>query len=387
MLSGLRLLTVIFLAAGMFFYPREVLSAAAGGLSLWWQYVLPALLPFFILSELLMAQGIVHFLGVVLEPLMRPLFRLPGKAAFVVAMGYTSGFPMGAVLTSRLREEGALTRAEGEHLLAFTNNPSPGFMFGAVASGMLGRPDVGVVLAGSVYLANLLVGLLFRYYRPSGVNEKIAPGSVRRAWQEMNLAKINDGRPFGRVLGDAIRQSINTVLAVGGFMAFFAVIIRLLTIWHITTHIATLFNPLLHFVLPKAAVESLLNGLLEMTLGCQGVINAFGGLTAQLGALAYLMGWSGISVFAQVASFTAKTDLRLRVFFVARIFHSLIALIICQLFLRQFKLPVAKPVMIPHSTTEIILNTWRQSAEIFFIAGLVLITLLLLLRFTWIGGR
>ena len=140
MLSRFRWLPVLFLAAGMFIYPQEMLSAATGGISLWWQYVLPALLPFFILSELLMAEGIVHFLGVMLEPLMRPIFRLPGKASFVVAMGYTSGFPMGAVLTARLRKEGALSREEGEHLLAFTNNPSPGFMFGAVASGMLGRP-------------------------------------------------------------------------------------------------------------------------------------------------------------------------------------------------------------------------------------------------------
>ena len=145
-----RVFALGLLALGMFVYPQEVLSSAGGGLSLWWRFVLPALLPFFILSELLMAAGFVHFLGILLESFMRPLFHLPGKAAFVVAMGYTSGFPMGAVLTARLRQAGEITREEGERLLAFTNNPSPGFRFGAVASGMLGKPTLGILLASSV---------------------------------------------------------------------------------------------------------------------------------------------------------------------------------------------------------------------------------------------
>ncbi len=381
MLSRFRWLPVLFLAAGMFIYPQEMLSAATGGISLWWQYVLPALLPFFILSELLMAEGIVHFLGVMLEPLMRPIFRLPGKASFVVAMGYTSGFPMGAVLTARLRKEGALSREEGEHLLAFTNNPSPGFMFGAVASGMLGRPALGPILAASVYIANLLVGLLFRFYRPMSVNKKAARVSVQRAWREMTLAKQSDGRPFGQVLGDAIRQSINTVLAVGGFMAIFAVIIRVLTLWHVTKFMAALFHPLLYFVLPVGAGEAILNGLLEMTLGCQGVITAFSKLSSQVGALAFLMGWGGISVFAQVAGFTVQTDLRFRVFLFARVIHSVFAFILSQLLLHLVKFPAAEPISLLHSTAEVSLNTWHLSTQTFFIMCFVFIAASALVKF------
>ncbi|MGQ0438264.1 nucleoside recognition domain-containing protein, partial [Bacillus sp. B-TM1] len=35
----------------------------------------PSLLPFFIIAELLISIGVVKFIGVILEPLMRPLLR------------------------------------------------------------------------------------------------------------------------------------------------------------------------------------------------------------------------------------------------------------------------------------------------------------------------
>ena len=46
----------------------------------------------FIIAELLISIGVVKFIGVILEPLMRPLFRVPGIGGFVWAMGMASGF-------------------------------------------------------------------------------------------------------------------------------------------------------------------------------------------------------------------------------------------------------------------------------------------------------
>jgi len=43
---------------------------------------------------------------------MRPVFKQPGAAGFVLAMGFTSGFPMGAVLTNKLYEKNLCTKEE-----------------------------------------------------------------------------------------------------------------------------------------------------------------------------------------------------------------------------------------------------------------------------------
>ena len=92
----------VALAIFMIVEPAATLEASTTGLKLWFNAVLPALFPFFVVCDLLVALGVVHFMGVILEPVMRPVFRLPGAAGFVVAMGFTSGNPEGAVLTRQL---------------------------------------------------------------------------------------------------------------------------------------------------------------------------------------------------------------------------------------------------------------------------------------------
>jgi len=71
-------------------FPDEAFNAAVNGLDVWFTIVLPALLPFFIGSQLLMGLGVVHFMGVLLEPFMRPMFNVPGAGSFVMAMGLAS---------------------------------------------------------------------------------------------------------------------------------------------------------------------------------------------------------------------------------------------------------------------------------------------------------
>jgi nucleoside recognition membrane protein YjiH len=56
-------------------YPEEAFEASVYGLRLWFDVVLPALLPFFAMAEILMGLGVVHFTGVLLEPFMRPVSR------------------------------------------------------------------------------------------------------------------------------------------------------------------------------------------------------------------------------------------------------------------------------------------------------------------------
>ena len=372
-----RVVALSLLALGMFMYPQDVLSSAGEGLILWSRYVLPALLPFFILSELLMAAGFVHFLGVLLESFMRPIFRLPGKAAFVVAMGYTSGFPMGAVLTARLRQAGEITRVEGERLLAFTNNPSPGFMFGAVASGMLGKPALGIIITSSIYIANLLVGFLFRFYRVTpGPRHSNRLPSFKRAWQEMKDAQAKDNRALGQIISDAIKQSITTVLMVAGFMAFFSVILRLLNIWHVISVLSVLVHMVINGM-PLPILHAFFNGLFEMTLGCQGTIQAVTDLNHQIALLTLLMGWSGFSVFAQVAGFISGTDLRFTPFVVARALQGIIALGLSQIFLSFAKVPTSALTIEIPTTSVLFWNTWQTSSFVF----MGIMSLLLILAF------
>lgn len=118
-----------FLTFSLVLHPQAALQASIRGLNIWWEVVFPSLLPFFIIAELLISIGVVKFIGVILEPLMRPLFRVPGIGGFVWAMGMASGFPAGAKLSARLRKSNQLTQIEAERLVSFTNSSNPLFYF------------------------------------------------------------------------------------------------------------------------------------------------------------------------------------------------------------------------------------------------------------------
>ena len=114
--------------------------------------------------------GVVHFLGVLLEPVMRPSFNVPGTGSLLWQWGLLPGFPIGAVLTSKLRQQKLCSKVEAERLLSFCKHSrSRLFMFGAVAVGMLHAPQAGPVIAAAHYLSSISVGFVMRFYkaRPS----------------------------------------------------------------------------------------------------------------------------------------------------------------------------------------------------------------------------
>jgi len=116
---------VLALTMGLIVFSEHGYHATVAGLRLFFEVVFPSLLPFFILSDVLLATGMVHFLGVFFEPLMRPLFDVPGVGSFVFSMGLAAGYPMDAVLTTKFRRQGLCTKVEAERLLAFTNSAEP----------------------------------------------------------------------------------------------------------------------------------------------------------------------------------------------------------------------------------------------------------------------
>ncbi|MDF2789556.1 MAG: sporulation protein, partial [Neobacillus sp.] len=229
----------------MIAFPKESFEASLRGLTMWWEIVFPSLLPFFIVSEMLIGFGVVKFIGVLLEPLMRPLFRVPGVGGFVWAMGMASGFPAGAKLSARLRQEGQLSQIEAERLASFTNSSNPLFIFGAVAVGFFHNPQLGVILALAHYLGNICVGLMMRFYgneTPDKKKDKENKFILMSAFSALHQTRMEDKRPIGKLLGDAVNSSIQTLLMVGGFIILFSVINKLLFHLHITAALARGFD-------------------------------------------------------------------------------------------------------------------------------------------------
>jgi len=332
----LSILVVLFTIA-LVIYPKQGLESAMDGLKIFWDVVFPSLLPFFILSELLLGLGVVSALGVLLEPLMRPLFSVPGVGAFALSMGLAAGYPMDAVITARFRRNGLCSRIEGERLLAFTNTADPLFMFGAVAVGMFGYPALGALLAIAHYISAFLVGITFKLYgrreerhsRPKLRESVMASARVPlliRAYREMAKAKTEDARPFGKLLGDAVNDSVRTLLMIGGFIIFFSVFLRVLALIGAVTLAALPLGVLFHAIgINQDLVKPFISGLFEIDLGSAAAANTSAPLIEKVTIVSAIIAWSGLSVHAQVASVLTDTDIRMRPYFMARVYHAVLA--------------------------------------------------------------
>lgn len=328
--TGVLACSVTAIAVSMILFPQESLDASIRGLNMWWEIVFPSLLPFFIVSELLIGFGVVKFIGVLLEPLMRPLFRVPGVGGFVWAMSMASGTPSGAKLTARLRQEGQLTKIEAERLVSFTNASNPIFIFGAVAVGFFHNAQLGVLLAVAHYLGIITVGLVMRFYGKDEApkdEDKKKRISIRNAFSALHTSRIKDERPVGQLLGDAVMSSIQTLLMIGGFIIIFSVINKLLYLLGVTAFFANFIEALLGLIgLDKALSMATISGLFEITMGSQMASQVQEvTLLHQVIITSFFLGFSGFSIQAQVASLLAQTDVRFQPFFFARILHGLTA--------------------------------------------------------------
>lgn len=324
--------------------PKEILDASIRGLHIWWTIVFPSLLPFFILSELLISAGIVSFLGILLEPLMRLLFRVPGVGGFVLAMGMSSGLPSGAKLSANLRKEKQLTKLEAERLVTFTNTSNPLFIIGAVSTGFFHNEKIGLLLATSHYLSNLLVGFCMRFHGTEKLQIQKVSFSITSAFKALHHKRISEKRAFGQILGEAILSSVNTLLMIGGFIILFSVINKVLQITGIMNFFTILLSQLIPNNIPNSFIYPFLSGLFEITLGSQMISQTeHTTLFGQILITSSILAFGGFSVHAQVASFLATTDIRYTPYLFARVLQSIIAPV-CVIFLW-------KPLYLQHNST------------------------------------
>ena len=318
---------VAFLAVALAFFmiiePATTLEASTAGLKLWFRAVLPALFPFFVICDLMVGLGVVSFLGVILEPVMRPVFRLPGAAGFVVAMGFTSGFPVGAVLTRQLYANGSLSGNEAERLVSFTNNASPLFIIGVVGTGLFHNPLIGYLLAASHYLSNVLVGILIG--RSAGPSPVLNP--VRGNLLSLGMAQLletnRQSKGPGHLLGEAIKKALFNTAAVGGFIIIFSVLTAALSRWGVIARLAGIFQLL---GMSYTTSIGLGMGCFEMTIGAQALATSTGPALEKLLAVSGVLAWSGLSIQAQVMSLVSDTPIRYLYYIKARLLQIMFSL-------------------------------------------------------------
>lgn len=195
---------------------------------------------------------------------------------------------------------------------------------------MFGREWLGPRLALAHYIGAFLVGLIFRFYGAGEDGARPEPRReghiLARAVRRLLEARRADGRPLGQLLGDAVTDSIRTLLMICGFIMLFSVMVRMLDELRLAGLVAAPLSALFRLLgLAPDLVRAAVAGILEIDLGTVAASQAQAPLWQQAVLASAVIAWSGLSVHGQVASVLTGTDIRMGPYAAARLLHAILA--------------------------------------------------------------
>ena len=222
-------LTILFLLfAGCILTHSQLSLAYAGmGLELWFRNMIPSLLPFMILSGIMIRMNLTEKASMILYPIIKPIYKVRKNVCYAMLTGFLCGFPMGAKTVSDLYARQMLTKREAEYLLAFCNNIGPVYFCSFVLP-LLGRQMVLPYLFG-MYGIPLLYGFVLRrtIYRalplPHEKQNNAAALVSCEAFSGTRASMPNGsiGRQLLAETDHAIQSSVQAILSLGGYMILY----------------------------------------------------------------------------------------------------------------------------------------------------------------------
>ncbi len=301
-------LCVIALFVLMLLFPQPVFKGASSGLLLWFNVILPTLLPFMIISNLLIGTRAIDAISKVFGPVMCRLFGVTRYGSFAIIAGFLCGYPMGGKVTADLVRKQYITWQEGQYLLSFTNNTSPMFIISYVVWQNLKDTSRTMPALLILILSPILCSFLFRiYYRPGArIHSSGCPPLPKAA-----AASLMDS---------CIMNGFETITKVGGYIMLFSILIALLQ-----------KLPLDHFLFSLLLLPSL-----EMTNGipllCASPLSADACFILSL-ALTSFGGWCSV---AQTRSMVQGTRLPITPYIIEKLITTLVTSLLAYTYIRLF---------------------------------------------------
>lgn len=215
MQTVLIILFLVLILICMLFHVPIVISGAHTGLELWYESVLPSILPFMIITSLLLQK--VH-----------------GKK--ICYLGLCCGLPVGANLVNQQTVTGQLDSRTANALLCICNITSPMFISGYILNQTLNRQVSSVLFFLVIYLPLGLYGIavvLQRKWKSFQSGNRTASGAKTNTRKLIHTPGLPDGTPSGITSSlsfeTVIKHSLQVILIVGIYIMLFCIVIQFLS--------------------------------------------------------------------------------------------------------------------------------------------------------------
>lgn len=137
--------------------------------------IIPSLFGFMAISGFLVRTGLYRWLGTPFCGISKAVFGLPPELFAVFLISNIGGYPIGAIMLSRLCKSGQISRSAAEVAQCFCYSSGPAFILGTVGITIFGSSKIGMILFLSCFISNIisaiLLGNIFR--KEFALNKKI----------------------------------------------------------------------------------------------------------------------------------------------------------------------------------------------------------------------
>lgn len=308
MKKKLIFLSLVVFTGYIILFPKESVAAASNGLVLWYEQILPTLLPFAILSNVLIYSGYLQYLIRPVAPVLKKIIPVSDSGAFILLTGFLFGFPMGSKNCAELLKYGQISQDEADILFAVTNNISPVFISSYIMTQQLKMPHLIGISYLLVYLPPLLTGkLLLHRNQKNSASQTVVKRPASRS--QMNFKIIDAG----------IMNGFETLTRLGGYIMLFSMIASILR------------------MLPAADFwKVLLTGITEITNGiCLIPVSIANANSQYILAMAFAA-FGGLSGIAQTSSMIRDTKLSLLRYLLLKLWFTVCTVILAWLVTRYF---------------------------------------------------
>lgn len=152
--------------------PEMVTNGVRQGIKLNLYSVIPALLPFMVLTNIMIKYNLCEYISYLFKPVLSKIFKVSSIGCFTVIIGFTCGYPMGAKVIGDLYRNRLLSLSEASYLITFCNNCSITFLLNYILFHCLGSDiPVNLVLI-FVYVPPIMTGIINKFVLKPDISNK-----------------------------------------------------------------------------------------------------------------------------------------------------------------------------------------------------------------------
>ena len=142
---------------------------------------------------LVIGYGLMEFVGVYLRPAMRPIWRVPGRAAVDAVASFVGSYALGLLLTNRMYTGGRYTAREAAIIAVGFSTVSATFM--VIVAKTLGLMDIWLwYFFGTLVVTFVVTAITVRLPPLSRIPDEVYPGAVHSPEQAVTRDRFRVAR-------------------------------------------------------------------------------------------------------------------------------------------------------------------------------------------------